>query len=160
MRNGRFREDLWYRLNVFTLTLPPLAQRKGDLPLLIQTFVRRFCQRMGKPELAIPNAVIQTLMNHDWPGNVRELQNVIEHAVLVSDGKHLRLDTRLMEIAKPNPGATGRLKTMEEVERQHILSALEATSWKVGGKGGAAELLDMKRTTLISRIEKLNISKP
>jgi len=155
---GRFREDLWYRLNVFLITVPPLAQRKADIPMLAQAFASRFCQRLGKPELGISLSVIQALQAHAWPGNVRELQNVIEQAVLVSDDKQLRLPDQLMDAPAPRPGARAS-RTMEEMERQHIIQTLEATGWKVSGPLGAAEVLDMKATTLRSRMLKLGVAK-
>ena len=155
---GRFREDLWYRLNVFLITVPPLAQRKTDIPILAQAFASRYCLRQGKPELGISNSVIQALQAHPWPGNVRELQNVIEQAVLVSDDKQLRLPDQLMDAPAPRASAAVP-RTMEGMERQHILQTLEATGWKVSGPQGAAEVLDMKATTLRSRMLKLGIAK-
>ncbi|HJV21155.1 MAG TPA: ABC transporter substrate binding protein [Holophagaceae bacterium] len=158
VKAGRFREDLWYRLNVFLITVPTLAQRKEDIPTLAQAFVQRFCQRLGRPVLEISNSVIQTLQGYLWPGNVRELQNVIEQAVLVSDGRQLRLADQLRSV--PGTRLEGqRLKTLEEVERQHILEALESTQWRVSGSQGAAEILGLKPTTLRSRMLKLNITK-
>jgi PAS domain S-box-containing protein len=152
---GRFREDLWYRLNVFPITVPPLRQRKDDVPTLVQAFVRRFCQRMGRPVLDIPRSVVAALQARDWPGNVRELQNVIERAVLVSEGPHLRLADQATEA--PASSEEPSRKSLEEVERLHILEVLEAAEWKLEGRDGAAALLGLKPSTLRSRMQKLDI---
>jgi PAS domain S-box-containing protein len=159
VKTGRFREDLWYRLNVFPISVPPLRQRKEDIPILARAFVDRACQRLDKPELEIPRAVIEALQGRDWPGNVRELQNVIEQAVLVSDGPTLRLPD-----AGPFPDveqltASGH-RSLEEVERQHILDVLESAGWKLEGADGAAALLGLKPSTLRSRMQKLDIRRP
>lgn len=161
VRAGRFREDLWYRLNVFHITVPPLALRREDIPTLTQAFVRRSCTRLGRPELDIPNAALQALQAYDWPGNVRELQNVIEHAVIISEGSTLRLDPRFQASspAAPAPEGPRTLATLEEMERQHIQAALGLAKGKVSGGGGAAEILGLKPTTLRSRMEKLGIAK-
>jgi len=153
---GRFREDLWYRLNVFPVTVPPLRQRRDDIPTLAQAFVERTCQRMGRPALELPRSVVQALQIRDWPGNVRELQNVIEQAVLVSEGPHLRLAEQLRFEGLPtSPDAS--LKSLEEVERAHILEVLQATSWKLQGPDGAAGVLGLKPSTLRSRMQKLDL---
>jgi PAS domain S-box-containing protein len=157
---GRFREDLWYRLNVFPITVPALRHRRADIPMLAQTFVARFCQRLGRPLLELPNAVVQKLQAHDWPGNVRELQNMMEQAVLVSEGNTLRLpdSLRAPEIAADVVGnkPTGSLA---EAERDHIIAVLGATSWKVEGPEGAAEILGLRPSTLRSRMAKLGIQR-
>ena len=155
--NGTFREDLWYRLNVFPITVPPLANRKEDIPILAQAFVQRCCQRMGRPELGLPNAVVQALQAHHWPGNVRELQNVIEQAVLVSDGQLLRLADSLKSAAPP--AAAAQPQTLEDVERAHIRKILAAAGWKLEGPKGAAALLGLKPSTLRSRMQKLSIER-
>jgi PAS domain S-box-containing protein len=154
--SGRFREDLWYRLNVFPITVPPLRQRRDDIPALAQAFVERTCQRMGRPALELPRSVVQALQARDWPGNVRELQNVIEQAVLVSEGPHLRLGEQLkFEGLLSSPDAS--LKSLEEVERGHIVEVLEATDWKLEGRDGAAAVLGLKPSTLRSRMQKLDL---
>jgi PAS domain S-box-containing protein len=158
---GRFREDLWYRLNVFPITVPTLRQRGDDIPTLAQSFVERTCKRLARPPLAVPQSVMKALAAYPWPGNVRELQNVVERAVLVSDGETLRLADEL--VATPLPGAArspGRLQSLIEVETEHIRSVLEATDWKVEGRGGAAEILGMNPSTLRARLRKLNIQRP
>jgi PAS domain S-box-containing protein len=156
---GRFREDLWYRLNVFPISVPPLRQRKDDIPTLAQAFVRRTCQRLGRPALELTQSVVQALQGRDWPGNVRELQNVIEQAVLVSDGPQLRLG----DLAKPEAAqaqADAASRSLEEVERNHILEVLRATDWKLEGREGAAAVLGLKPSTLRSRMQKLDIRRP
>jgi transcriptional regulator with GAF, ATPase, and Fis domain len=157
---GRFREDLWYRLNVFPISVPPLRQRKDDIPTLAQAFVQRTCQRLGRPVLDLPQSVVQALQARDWPGNVRELQNVIEQAVLVSDGPHLRLS----EHERLEPAGTGSgvaaPQSLEDVERKHILEVLASTDWKLEGRDGAAAVLGLKPSTLRSRMQKLEIRRP
>jgi len=156
---GRFREDLWYRLNVFPITVPPLRQRKDDIPALAQAFVERTCQRLGRPTLEISQSVLAALQARDWPGNVRELQNVIEQAVLVSDGPHLRLaEVVRFELEPSLPD--GARKSLEDVERGHILEVLDATDWKLEGRDGAAAILGLKPSTLRSRMQKLDIRRP
>jgi len=154
---GRFREDLWYRLNVFPITLPPLRQRKEDIPMLAQAFLERVCQKMGRAPLDLPRSVVQSLQAYAWPGNVRELQNLIEQGVLVSEGPVLRLPDRLG--AAPALQGSDLLPTLEELERDHILKVLEATAWKIEGAGGAADILGLKPSTLRSRMQKLGIGR-
>ncbi|MGZ6134813.1 MAG: sigma 54-interacting transcriptional regulator, partial [Myxococcaceae bacterium] len=143
---GRFREDLWYRLNVFPISVPPLRQRKEDIPTLALAFVARASERLGRPSAEVPQSVILALQGRDWPGNVRELQNTIEQAVLVSDGGHLRLPDQLPS-EEPAQAANGP-RSLEEVERRHILEVLEAAGWKLEGSSGAAALLGLKPSTL------------
>jgi formate hydrogenlyase transcriptional activator len=159
VKAGRFREDLWYRLNVFPISVPPLRQRKEDIPTLALAFVERACRRLGRPELEIPRSVMEALQGRDWPGNVRELQNLIEQAVLVSDGPTLRLPEQAPFELTPSPGsATAR--SLEEVERRHIIEVLESAGWKLEGADGAAALLGLKPSTLRSRMQKLDIRRP
>jgi PAS domain S-box-containing protein len=156
---GRFREDLWYRLNVFPITVPPLRQRKEDIPVLAQVFVERCCQRLGKPVLDLPHSVVQALQAHDWPGNVRELQNAIEQAVLISDGRALRLAEPSLAPGTTTADGGSRSGTLEEMERSHILQVLESAGWKLEGQDGAAALLGLKPSTLRSRMAKLGIQR-
>ena len=157
---GRFREDLWYRLNVFPISVPPLRQRKDDIPTLAQAFVQRTCQRLGRTVLELPQSVVQALQARDWPGNVRELQNVIEQAVLVSDGTLLLLSEHVkLEPAGASSGAASP-QSLEDVERKHILEVLQATMWKLEGREGAAAVLGLKPSTLRSRMQKLDIRRP
>ncbi|MCI0673150.1 MAG: sigma 54-interacting transcriptional regulator, partial [Myxococcaceae bacterium] len=155
---GRFREDLWYRLNVFPITLPALRQHHEDIPTLAQAFVARCCQKLGRPTLDIPSSVIHALQAYRWPGNVRELQNVLERAVLVSEGTSLRLAEALVAGAEP-AGEEPELRTLEEMERDYILKVLEACRWKLEGQGGAADILGLKPSTLRSRMAKLEIER-
>jgi len=157
--SGRFREDLWYRLNVFPITVPPLRQRRDDIPVLARAFVERTSARLGRPALEIPRSVMSELQAHDWPGNVRELQNVIEQAVLVSDGVSLRLPDQLVH-GQMEASPVGGMKNLEEVERAHILEVLQAAGWKLEGREGAAAVLGLKPSTLRSRMLKLDIRRP
>ncbi len=157
---GRFREDLWYRLNVFPISVPPLRQRRDDIPALAHAFVQRTCQRLGRPVLELPQSVVQMLQARDWQGNVRELKNVIEQAVLVSDGPLLRLSEHVtLEPARGGPGRASP-KSLEDVERKHILEVLASTDWTLEGKAGAAAVLGLKPSTLRSRMQKLDIRRP
>jgi transcriptional regulator with GAF, ATPase, and Fis domain/ABC-type uncharacterized transport system substrate-binding protein len=157
VRQGRFREDLFYRLNVFPITVPPLRDRMDDLPSLVEFFVEKASRRLGKSIKLIPTSVMNTLRDHPWPGNVRELENVIERAVINSSGPKLRLVDELKPLPQDLPTP---LKTMEAVEFDHIVRVLEHTDWKVSGKNGAAEILGLKRGTLRARMQKLGIRKP
>jgi len=156
---GRFREDLWYRLNVFPISVPPLRQRREDVPTLARAFVDRCCARLGKAALEIPRSVIDALQLRDWPGNVRELQNAIEQAVLVSDGPALRLPEE-GPFDGPRGPEPSSARSLEEVERRHILDVLESAGWKLEGADGAAALLGLKPSTLRSRMQKLDIRRP
>ena len=155
---GRFREDLWYRLNVFPITVPPLRHRKEDIPMLAQFFLDRCCQKLGRTQLDLPRSVVQALQAYAWPGNVRELQNLIEQAVLVSEGPLLRLPDRLGP-APAGPVGSGLLPSLVELERDHIIKVLDATNWKVEGAKGAADILDLAPSTLRSRMQKLGIER-
>ncbi len=155
---GRFREDLWYRLNVFPISVPALRHRKEDIPMLAQFFLDGFCQKLGRPPLDLPRSVVQALQAYAWPGNVRELQNLIEQAVLVSEGPLLRLPDRLGAAAAGVAG-TGLLASLVEVERDHIHKVLETTNWKIEGAEGAADILGLAPSTLRSRMQKLGIER-
>lgn len=157
---GRFREDLYYRLNVFPIVSLPLRERKEDIPLLVQHFCQKHGPDVGRTIDVIPPAVIEALTAYHWPGNIRELENVIERSLILSRGRTLELADWLKR--KTNVSKTGReaLLTMEECERTHILAVLEHTRWKVSGEKGAAKILDMIPTTLDSRMKKLGIQRP
>jgi len=157
VRNGRFREDLWYRINIFPITMPPLRDRMDDLPLLVDFYVKKISKRLGKTIEIIPKSVMSTLQSYHWPGNVRELQNVLERALLNSSGPTLQLVDGLKKLSKD---LTGIKKTLEEVERDYIVRTLEQTQWKVGGKNSASEILGLNRSTLRARMLKLDIKKP
>jgi formate hydrogenlyase transcriptional activator len=159
-RDGSFRADLYYRLNVFPITLPPLRHRKEDLPLLVQHFVRRYAEKYGKHIAAIPAHAMNALEAHDWPGNVRELQHVIERAVILTRGAELALDAEVLDPALSRQPGPPAIETLEAAERAHILKALEACGWRVSGKGGAAELLGLRPSTLDFRMKKRGIKRP
>ncbi len=153
---GRFREDLWYRLNIFPITMPPLRDHLDDIPVLVDYYVKKIAARLGKNIESIPVAVMTALQNYHWAGNVRELENVLERAVINSSGSKLLLVDELK-----NPGHNLRIgkKTLDAVERDYILQVLEQTRWKVSGKNSAAEILGLDRSTLRARMAKLNIKK-
>jgi transcriptional regulator with GAF, ATPase, and Fis domain len=155
VREGRFREDLFYRLNVFPVTVPPLRERREDIPLLVWAFVEEFARTLGKAVRAVARESMEALQNYPWPGNVRELRNIIERAMITSTGPTLHVAL---------PGAAdavaARSMALEDVEREHILHALALTGWRVRGQDGAAALLRVKPTTLESRMARLGIRRP
>jgi len=153
-----FRSDLYYRLNVFPLLMPPLRDRHEDIPQLVRYLAQKYARRMNKRIESIPAETLDALTRYHWPGNVRELENLIERAVILSAGPALRVP--LAELKQPAEAATEALVTLEAAERQHILRALEETNWVLGGPRGAATRLGMKRTTLQSRMSKLKITRP
>ncbi len=154
VKNGKFRRDLFYRLNVFPIVIPPLRERPEDIPLLVRAFIKEFQKKMGKEIESIPNKTMQSLQSYSWPGNVRELRNVIEHAMILNNGKSL--DVHVPKHTYPETDATG---TLEGIERRHIVAMLEKTGWRVAGQGGAAEVLGLKRTTLQAKMKKLGIKR-
>lgn len=149
-----FRTDLYYRLNVFPIRVPPLRERVEDIPLLAAHFVRQFAQHQGKDIQHVPEEIVATFKHYSWPGNVRELQNVVERAVTVSTGRTLRLPGPTRRAAPATPSS----RTLAQVEREHIVATLQATNWVLGGWDGAAARLGLSRTTLISRMQRLGIS--
>ncbi|MFB3819710.1 MAG: sigma 54-interacting transcriptional regulator [Candidatus Methylomirabilales bacterium] len=149
---GKFRQDLYYRLNVFPIAVPPLRDRAEDIPLLVWTFAKQFGEALGKPVERIPQETMDALRHYPWPGNVRELRNVIERAVILSDGSTLRVP-----VAPAAEAAADEPRTLADAERRHILAALQKTGWRIRGADGAAQLLALKPTTLESRIKKLGI---
>lgn len=157
VRRGLFREDLWYRINIFPVTMPPLRDRSDDIPLLVDFYVKNISKRMGKSIEIIPTSAMNTLQNYHWPGNVRELENVLERAVINSSGPKLHL---VDELKTRQKDLSTTQKTLEAVEREHIVRILEQTQWKVSGRNGAAEILGLNRSTLRARIRKLGIRKP
>jgi formate hydrogenlyase transcriptional activator len=154
----QFRSDLYYRLNVFPLTLPPLRERREDIPLLVRYFVQQHSRRLKRTIESIPTEAMDALTRYPWPGNVRELENFIERSVLLSPGPVLRVATDAF--GPPPDMAESGGTTLADAERDHILTALKQTNWVIGGPAGAAARLGMKRTTLISRMQKLGISRP
>jgi formate hydrogenlyase transcriptional activator len=153
---GRFRMDLYYRLNVFPIRVPPLRERRDDIPVLVQHFVHAYASRHGKSIDRIPDRVMTALVRHDWPGNIRELQNFIQRSVIMTSGGELGAPVaELLDRRSSIPGVS----TLADAERAHIISTLRDTNWVVGGRDGAAARLGVLRTTLISKMRKLGISR-
>jgi len=157
VRKGTFREDLWYRLNIFPITMPPLRKRREDIPLLVDYFIDKISKRLGKSINLVPVNVMNALRTYHWPGNIRELENVLERAVINSSGPKLHL---VDELKKPNKDLTNTNRTLAYVEREYILRVLEQTDWKVSGNNSASEILGLDRSTLRARMRKLDIRKP
>lgn len=154
-----FRSDLYYRLKVFPVTVPPLRERVEDIPLLVRHFAQKFAQRMKKRIETIPSEAMQALQTYHWPGNVRELENFIERAVILTQGPDLVVSLAELKRAPSHTTQSGTT-TLEQAEREHILRSLRETNWTIGGPSGAAARLGIKRTTLQSKMQKLNISRP
>ena len=157
--SGNFREDLFYRINVFPISIPTLKQRKSDIPLLVNAFVEKFSKKHRKQIGQVAQSTIVKLQNYDWPGNVRELMNVIERAVITTKGNKLQLIDEFKAPVRINEEKEGKISTLEDVEREHILKVLEACDWKISGDDGAANILNLHPNTLRSRMEKLDIKK-
>jgi formate hydrogenlyase transcriptional activator len=159
---GQFRSDLYYRLNVFPVTIPPLRERREDIPLLVRYFAQKYARRMKRPIDNVPAKAMTALSEYHWPGNVRELENFIERAVILSRGAELQIplsELKSRPTATPFASANG-FATLEHTEREHIVRTLGETKWVIGGPTGAATRLGMKRTTLQSRMRKLGITRP
>ena len=154
IQEGKFRKDLYYRLSAYPVTIPPLRERKEDIPFLISHYVQKFSREMGKSIDTIPNKIIEKLINYSWPGNVRELENVIERAVVTSQGHSLNIIDEFSQ----DSTFTESSKTLEENEKDYIIKVLEKSKGRIEGKSGAAELLGINPSTLRSRIKKLGIS--
>ena len=157
-KTGQYRPDLYYRLNVFPIHLPALREREGDIPLLVQYFVRKFAANLGKKIDRIPERMITALQRYPWPGNIRELEHVIERAVILSEGPELEPIDWLSP--SDNKVESAKTLTLKEMERQHIRDILEQTSWRVSGEQGAAKILGLNPTTLEARMKKLGIARP
>jgi PAS domain S-box-containing protein len=157
VRQGRFRQDLFYRFNVFPITVPPLRQRKDDIPLMVKSFIERYSRKMGKQITSISKETMKTLQDYPWPGNVRELESIIERAVILSPGPVLQLVDKL-NISPPL--ISSFLRTLEETQRSHIMKILEETEWRIEGKEGAAAILGINSSTLRARMHKLGIVRP
>lgn len=169
VREGKFREDLYYRLNVFPIQLPPLRERRDDIGILAAAFAQKFAQRMGRTLEPLSEDCLRRLQAYNWPGNVRELQNILERAVITSRDGRLNLDRALPESVNAmasvpdNPAIAAKrvrtVKELEDIERQNLIAALESTDWKIAGSNGAAQLLGLKPTTLTSRMKALGIER-
>ena len=159
IKNGSFREDLYYRLNVFPITIPPLRARKEDIRLLVDFFVAKFNKKIGKRIETIPKEALEALENYDWPGNVRELESVIERATIISPGPSLRILDHFNASLKASEPADSDIKALAELEHDHILQVLRTTNWRVEGKSGAAAILDINPSTLRARMRKLGIQR-
>jgi formate hydrogenlyase transcriptional activator len=157
VRKGRFRQDLYYRLNVFPITVPPLRQRKEDIPLMVPVFIDRYSRKLGKQITSIRKETMKTLQDYPWPGNVRELESIIERAVILCPGPVLQLVDKL-EIS--SPALSSAVKTLEETERNQINKILSETRWHIEGKDGAAAILGLHPSTLRARMHKLGIVRP
>jgi formate hydrogenlyase transcriptional activator len=157
VRKGRFRQDLYYRLNVFPITVPPLRQRKEDIPLMVQAFVERYSKKLRKQITSIQRETLESLQDYPWPGNVRELESIIERAVILCPGPVLQLADKLETSSPPLSAA---VKTLEETERKQILKILSDTRWRIEGKDGAAAILGLHPSTLRARMHKLGITRP
>jgi transcriptional regulator with GAF, ATPase, and Fis domain len=155
VKEGKFRKDLYYRLNVFPISIPPLRERPKDIPLLVWAFIKEFEKKVGKRIESIPRKSMEALQGYSWPGNVRELRNVIEHGMIVSSGK-----TLAVSVPKLGSSETSETPNLESMERKHLLDVLKRTNWRIGGKGGAAEILGLKRTTLYSLMKRLGVTRP
>ena len=167
VREGRFRADLFYRLNVIPLRVPPLRERRSDIGQLAMYFMERSARKSGRPMHAIASETLSRLAEYDWPGNVRELQNVIERAVVLSPSSALEIDPLVLPASTVVALSTTPAKdalpddptALEEMDRRHILSVLERASWVIEGSNGAARLLNLHASTLRSRMKKLGISR-
>jgi transcriptional regulator with GAF, ATPase, and Fis domain len=164
VKDGQFRSDLFYRLHVFPLLVPPLRDRPEDIPMLVRHYVDKYGTRMNRRILTIPSRAMDVFASYPWPGNVRELQNFIERAVILSPGSALRPPLDELKgaiVPTPSPSSsstsTSKVGTLEEIEREHVLRAIRDANWVIGGPNGAASRLGMKRTTLMYRIRKLKI---
>ena len=162
MTEGRFREDLYYRLSVFPITLPPLRARREDIPLLVWSVINRRQRVLGRQIADVPKRVMQSLTAYDWPGNVRELENVIERALILSRGSTLHVEDLA---GGPAPAAAHvassfSLRPLDDVERDHIRGVLERCGWRVNGNGNAADVLRLHPNTLRFRMKKLGITRP
>ena len=157
IREGKFREDLFYRLNVFPIVIPPLRERREDIPLLVNNLVSKLSRETGRQIKTVPPRTMEVLTNRPWKGNVRELANFIERAVVLSQGEELKVPTG--EFLAPDWPEVTPISTFEQAERNAIIGALKAASGRIAGKGGAAEHLGLKRTTLQNKMHKLGITR-
>jgi transcriptional regulator with GAF, ATPase, and Fis domain len=160
VKNGTFREDLYYRLNVVPINCPPLRERQEDIPILVRHFVKKYSTKFGKHFDKIPAKTLNAFQAYSWPGNVRELENIVERAVILSEGSILQIDELLSAGSKENLLSHGEATTLIDVERTHILNVLDASTWVIEGNRGAAKLLGLNPSTLRFRMRKLGIKRP
>ena len=153
---GAFREDLFYRLNVFPITLPPLRERPSDIPLLVQAIVDELCETKGNRSRRFPVRSLLALQRYHWPGNIRELRNVVERAMITTDGPVLHIEPPAASVRR----AGGEATSLKALERAHILEVLEETGWRIRGPRGAAVILGLPPTTLENRMMRLGIARP
>jgi transcriptional regulator with GAF, ATPase, and Fis domain len=159
VKNGRFREDLFYRLNVFPITIPSLRKRTDDIPLLVNHFITKFNKKNSKKITNISKDTMKALQEYYWPGNVRELENVIERAVIISQGPTLQILDRFEAFQKPSELADQDVKALSEMEHDHILQVLQQTGWRIEGSKGAALILGLNPSTLRARMRKYGIQR-
>lgn len=160
MAEKQFRNDLYFRLNVFPIRIPPLRERPEDIVQLVKAFVSRFATRMNRRIEVIPDATLEALRRYDWPGNIRELQNFLERSVILSPGPTLQAPLESLSLHGSRCVVPGAPLTLEEAEARHIIAVLQQVNWVIGGPKGAAEKLGLKRTTLIARMRRLGITRP
>jgi formate hydrogenlyase transcriptional activator len=160
VKESSFRADLYYRLNVFPIYVPPLRERSEDIPLLVRHFVQHYARRMNRAVDTIPSETMEALVHHQWPGNIRELQNLIERSVILSKGPVLQVPLSVLNSSNGTSPDGARRRTLKEAEREHILATLKETKWLVAGPRGAAARLGMNRATLQYRMKKLGILRP
>jgi formate hydrogenlyase transcriptional activator len=159
VKQQAFREDLYYRLKVFPIVVPPLRERAEDIPRLVRHFVRHYAQKMNRKIETIPTQAMDALVRYRWPGNVRELQNFVERAVILSAASVLCVPVGELELVRPAPQADRPVNALAKAEREQIVHALEESEWVVGGRNGAAARLGLKRTSLVYKMQKLGISR-
>jgi transcriptional regulator with GAF, ATPase, and Fis domain len=159
MADGAFRKDLYFRLSVFPVHVPPLRDRRDDIPLLVWAYISRRQAKLRRRIERVPKLAMEALMAYAWPGNVRELENVIERALILSTGSALHLE-ELLNVAAHNPAGQTALERLDDVQRAHIYRVLESCGWKIDGKGHAAEKLGLNPSTLRSWMERLGITRP
>jgi len=157
VKNATFREDLFYRLNVFPITLPPLRQRTEDIPLLVNHFVTKFNTKIGKKIDTVSKDTLNALQEYHWPGNVRELESIIERAVIISNGTALQVLDRFDTFRKQEEADGQDIKALVELEHDHVLQVLQKTGWRIEGKNGAAIILGLNASTLRARMRKYGI---
>jgi formate hydrogenlyase transcriptional activator len=155
VKEGKFRKDLYYRLNVFPIVIPPLRERRGDIPLLVRSFIEELCTKKGKSIKSIPKKVMNLLMGYSWPGNIRELRNVIERGIILSNGPKL-----CIERLNPEEHTDYPEMGLDEIQKMHITKVLESTGWRIYGEKGAGKILNIKPSTLQYKMKRLNIEKP